>query len=942
MSAGAVRANGGWSLVVALAMGILATPALADRAASGPWRTLESEHLRIHFPPPAEPFARAVAERAEGVRSEVARIVGHVPERKIDIVVGDLSTDAAGRALPFNEGARITLRPAPPASTDLRAFDDWIALALGHELAHVAHLSRPPEQRALRFVAQLLPAQPLVLRLPTWVAESYATYVEGALACAASPPRPFDAALLAAIARARRLPDDDELAAGTAWPGTAASEAVGAAFLAWLEERHGEGALADVWTRMTAASPRRFRSAFRHRFGATAPELYDRFVAELEAAAPPPSPSTAPVLAAAVAGAPDVAADGRRVVAVRRSDRHPRLVIHAPGGDPLAEVASLALAADAMAVDPRWLADGSVLFAQPASADGGGRRSDLFVWRPQEDEVRRVTRGAGLHAPDPAADGTWAVAVASRWGVTSLVRVDLGSGAVETLVPGELEAVIDAPRLSPDGRRLAYLRHRDGAWRVVVRDLATGAESFAGEGAAPILAWPAWSPDGEWLAVTVGAAKELRVEAWGADGAGRRRLSAPGALAFAPTFHRAAGPAPPELLYLRLDLAADANGGAGSGAVRLERRPWSPTAPGNPAQSFAAPGAGDAACVALDPTVPPSRPYGRGPTTYSSLLGGSSSPSNLAYTGGWRGGDVIGRWEAVAIAGVSEEGAESGGIVSGAWRGWRLPLEMHGYSVERRPSQQPETVPGLGERLDVLDRTFAVETAWSRERERRRLDLGAAVLASKLTPGIDGETTLERYAVRLAADGAWNRELSPRVDLRYGAGLVGVAAWTDSESWSRHGGDLRLGLDVLGASRRYSVDATWSRLAVDDAVLDHDRLILGGIPSSLVPAHLDLSRVYEAALPAGTAIGDRWQAQRLELGREATPVRLFWARHRLWDDGGDRGDWIALAGAEIFVDRDPRPILRLPSSRVRVGAAHVFDAPFEGEWMFWAGLAWTL
>ena len=39
---------------------------------------------------------------------------------------------------------------------------------------------------------------------------------------------------------------------------------------------------------------------------------------------------------------------------------------------------------------------------------------------------------------------------------------------------------------------------------------------------------------------------------------------------------------------------------------------------------------------------------------------------------------------------------------------------------------------------------------------------------------------------------------------------------------------------------------------------------------------------------------------------------------------------------------DARPLFRLPSSTVRVGLAYVLDEPFRHEWMYWAGLAWTL
>jgi hypothetical protein len=345
-------------------------------------------------------------------------------------------------------------------------------------------------------------------------------------------------------------------------------------------------------------------------------------------------------------------------------------------------------------------------------------------------------------------------------------------------------------------------------------------------------------------------------------------------------------------------------------------------------------------CPEVAPASGESRPYGRGPTTYSSLLGGGFSPSANHVVSGWRGGDVVGRWEAVAIASASSSGAETGGIVSGAWRGWRRPIQVHGYSVERRPSQQPEVVPGLGQSLDVVERGFAVETGWRDVAEHRTLTLDAAVMAHKLEPL--RAPTVDRYALQLRGDGDWYVELPATARLRLGTSLLGASGWTGSEAWRRYGGELRAGVSRAFDRRLYALDASWSGLVADDARLVHDRLVLGGTPSSLVPQRLDLGRIYEAALPAGSAVGDRWESQRLVASHEGTRLRAFWARHRMGQAGGGRGEWIRLAGVEIAADRNARPLFRLPASTVHVGAAYVFDEPFRHQWMYWAGLAWTL
>jgi len=56
---------------------------------------------------------------------------------------------------------------------------------------------------------------------------------------------------------------------------------LGSAYLEWLEARTGPGSLRNLWSRMTARTPRSFDDAFRGVFGESPADLYDRFRAEL-------------------------------------------------------------------------------------------------------------------------------------------------------------------------------------------------------------------------------------------------------------------------------------------------------------------------------------------------------------------------------------------------------------------------------------------------------------------------------------------------------------------------------------------------------------------------------------------------------------------------------------------------------------------------------------
>ena len=100
---------------------------------------------------------------------------------------------------------------------------------------------------------------------------------------------------------------------------------------------------------------------------------------------------------------------------------------------------------------------------------------------------------AGMAAPSIARDGTLLVVPLTSTGTNQLVWVDR-SGRIETRIDEE-HPIIELPRLSPDGRRVAFSDDRRNIW---IRNLADGTRTQITTGAT--LKWrPFWSPDGKYL-----------------------------------------------------------------------------------------------------------------------------------------------------------------------------------------------------------------------------------------------------------------------------------------------------------------------------------------------------------------------------------------------------------------------------------------------------------
>jgi Tol biopolymer transport system component len=519
-----------WCLLLLLARAAAGPPAAPAQGPEAPWRTLTTAHFRVHFPAPFAAWAERAAAWLELARQRTIAEIGFTPADQVDVVVSDPLADANGEAFPLRGWPRLILwTTPPPPDSELGNYRDWIEDLVIHEEAHLVHLLRPSRHPLL---AGLLPVSPIALA-PRWVVEGYATLIEGRLTGAGRPNGDLRAAILRRWAQAGRLPDYGALAADReSWRGMSMAYLLGSAYLEWLEQRAGPGSLRRLWARMTARTGRDFDAAFAGIWGNSPRSLYDRFRAELtwrsmEAerrvqAVAPLAQREGPLWQELTwtTGAPAVSPDGGRIALVRRDrDRPAELVIWATAPDTAAEqrwqdeqarlaardpedvpaVRTKPLPRQPLAVwraddggdptMPRFLPDGrSLLLVRFLPDHEGVVHPDLFIWRPGDAHLRRLTWQAGLRDPDPAADGTWAVAVREQAGQSQLVTVDLASGTVHELTAPSVERLYDRPRVSPDGRRVAFGMHDGGGWRLAVLELRGG--GVAAEGASGAAANP--------------------------------------------------------------------------------------------------------------------------------------------------------------------------------------------------------------------------------------------------------------------------------------------------------------------------------------------------------------------------------------------------------------------------------------------------------------------
>jgi hypothetical protein len=953
--------------LASLAVVVSTLPALAQ-APSADWRTVDTTHFRVHYTAAAEAWALGAAARLESIRQRVVAEVGYDPPEVADVLVTDPVAQANGMAFPLLGSPRMVLWTSPAGPDSVIGFyRDWTELLILHEDAHLVHLLRPSRNPTQALAERLLPLGPIPLRAPRWVVEGYATMVEGKLTASGRPNSDLRAAILRQRARAGELPSYRELSSDSrSWLGMSMAYLAGSAYLEWLVERTGPESLKHLWARMTARSDRGFDAAFEGVFGEPPARLYDRFAAELTWRAMEAEHRLAPTRREGElwqdlrwsTGEPVVSPDGKQLAIVLRGRDEPsRLVVWSTGPDEEAEkkwrghienvlakdpldvapvrtkplarepLCELVTRNGAEPFTPRFLPGGTAIMYVRFEPDREGfLHPDLFRWNPSTGKVGRLTRLADVREADPSPNGEWAIGVRDRNGFSQLVRVDLATGKVSEITPPAVDVVYAQPRLSPDGTRIVFVRNQRGAWKAVVRELASGREVELPTGDGASVAHPTWGAKGDSVFASVGRDGFIDVVALAPDGSGvGERLTATIGAALAPA------PSPDGSTLYFLGLQA---GGFDLRTVKLGESPAVrgpeivPAPDLAPAVRPAPPRVVEAAPAS---SVGPGRRYGLGRQELAFLLGGSVSPSSRAAEIGLRAGDVVGRLDALVIGSFADAAGPRGGTLAAAWRGWPVAVSVRLFTAAEKPSQQAKEVPGLGGRLDAERRGVALVGTWERRWRAGVLELGGGAYVGRVEPA-DGASLgqpVGSVSARIAetpSRGLWRFPAS--FDARFDAGRTG------EDSWRRVSGGLEAGVLRRGTGLTLS----WRRASVRDAPFDLDRLQLGGVSSSVLPDAVLAGRILVPSLPVGTLIGDDYEGQTAKLLVGGLP--FLFERHRLWSQDAPRGDWLRLVGIEWDVTGDPVPLLRLPGFHVTVGLAYILDQPFKDVTQGWIGLTW--
>lgn len=487
--------------LVALVVAVSASGATYDPELT--WRTIVTEHFRIHFHQGEEQLAEEFSQMVEPVFDTMTEEMKWVPKGRTEVVLVDRTDSANGYASVAPYKQIVIYVTAPQENSTLSLYEDWNEGIFTHELTHILHMdTNHGIIRATRaVVGSIVSTNDLS---PWWLVEGLATFQETRQSAGGRGRSPY----VDMIKRTAVVEDDfpplgnmDGLQPDP--PGGNLRYLFGQDFIQYVADHQG----ADVWTRWVhlygghipyllpakKAFGRRlvpmyfdWKAHLYEKYGALAQELRAEGIREGVRVSPDKKVSCA---------APSYSPDGRKLVFSCYDLRTGSAIWMGDGDGKETDV----LLQDRGAKNFTWRSDSEAfVYAGTHVVNRFNTWSDIYMYTlGKGTSVKSLTNGARARDPDFSPDGTHLMMVTNR----------VQNGQLETLTVDQRQTALTdvtdhtqfaTPRYSPDGRVVAvsvWAEGRRDLWlyspegeplRRLTADIANDRD-------------PEWSADGQYL-----------------------------------------------------------------------------------------------------------------------------------------------------------------------------------------------------------------------------------------------------------------------------------------------------------------------------------------------------------------------------------------------------------------------------------------------------------
>ncbi|QWE18931.1 Tol-Pal system beta propeller repeat protein TolB [Polynucleobacter corsicus] len=217
---------------------------------------------------------------------------------------------------------------------------------------------------------------------------------------------------------------------------------------------------------------------------------------------------------------PSWSPDGKKVAYVSFEDRKPVIYVHE-----LATGRRIALSNQkGNNSAPAWSPDGKKL-AISLSKDGN---TQIYSINADGTGLQRLTRGYTIDTePQYSADGRFIYFTSDRGGNPQIYRMSSeGEQAEGTKRTTYKQGFVTSPRISPDGKYLAYIANIGGAFRLHILNLATGDAQALTDGTSDES--PSFAANGRYVLYSTKVGGKRVLAAVSVDGNSKQILSIPG------------------------------------------------------------------------------------------------------------------------------------------------------------------------------------------------------------------------------------------------------------------------------------------------------------------------------------------------------------------------------------------------------------------------------
>jgi len=488
------------------------------------WRTLRSEHFEVSYPEPLALVARRVLRVAERAHERLRPLLGHQPRKRVQIVLNDEVDATNGSATPLHYNVIRLFVSAPDDLSVLSDFDDWLTILVTHEHAHILHLDNIGGlPRIVNHIFGKVWAPNLLQ--PRWIIEGIATYLESDLTAGGRMrSTQYEMYMRMAVLENNILHFDTLNNRTDYWPHGEIWYLYGSRFIKWLVDQYGEDILGEMakWYGKRAI-PFSVNRMAKRLTGRTFDELYKAWIQDMKRHY---GEVDAAVRAQGLAEGRRVTFRGEHIRGLRfHGDQH--LLYYARDGRSDPQIRRLDLGNDnrverivrsAGESYPVVHPNGDLYFDSfDAYKVNEYFYYDLYRYDAHGPWKReRLTKGLRGRYPDISPDGRRVAYVRNEASTQTLWIADLGNiqATQEILVPSERFEQVYTPRFSPDGSCVAYSAWRKGGYRDIhVIDLRTREVTRVTHDRA-LDTGPAWSPDGARLYFSSDRTGIANIYAW--------------------------------------------------------------------------------------------------------------------------------------------------------------------------------------------------------------------------------------------------------------------------------------------------------------------------------------------------------------------------------------------------------------------------------------------